>query len=191
MSFLFKIEHKKVFPNPETLLITPFSEIWKRDKSKEKEIALKEFAFIEFNTSMLRSNPYREYPDDRKQDIIIEDVFGHKTKWKPDKLVEHGIRKIEEWQEEASVTYRYWLANKVAAEKMIDFFNNFDISTVNPKTLNPIYKPKDITSAIGDAQRTLTTLDTLKSKVEEEIYENAKTKGGKEISPFAKTSSVK
>ncbi len=54
----------------------------------------------------------------------------------------------------------------------------------NAKTLNPVYKPKDITGAIADARRTLETLNALKSKVDEEVYEISRNKSGKEISPF-------
>ena len=53
-----------MFPNPETLLITPFKDIWERDKTPSKAIAIQEFAYIEFMTSMLKSNPYREYPEE-------------------------------------------------------------------------------------------------------------------------------
>ena len=42
MSFLFKIQDKVVFPNPETLLISPFKEIWERDTDPDKHQAIKE-----------------------------------------------------------------------------------------------------------------------------------------------------
>ena len=34
MAYLFKVEGKTVYPNDEVLLISPFKEIWERDKSK-------------------------------------------------------------------------------------------------------------------------------------------------------------
>lgn len=190
MSLLFQIQGKAVFPNPETLLISPFKEIWERDKSSKKEIAIQEFAFIEFMTSMLKSNPYREYPEDRKEEVIKKDIITEED-WKPDELIEKAMEKIKEWQTEGSISYTYWMSNKTAAEKMIDFFNNFDITEVNPKTFNPIYKPRDITSAIADAEKTLTTLNALKKKVDEEIFESNRVKAGKEISPFADPNSLR
>ena len=36
MAFLFIVSEKSVFPNPETLLISPFKDIWARDKGKKK-----------------------------------------------------------------------------------------------------------------------------------------------------------
>jgi hypothetical protein len=55
----------------------------------------------------------------------------------------------------------------------------------------PIYKPKDITSAVADAEKTLGTLSALKSKVEEELYEKSKMRSDKVISPFANPDSLK
>lgn len=190
MSFLFNIEGKAVFPNVETLLISPFKDIWERDDSTKKEVAIQEFAYIEFMTSMLKSNPYREYPEDRKHTIIAGDII-HIEDWQPDDLVKQAMEKVKEWQEEGSISYTYWMSNKRAAEKMIEFFNNFDINEVNPKSFNPIYKPRDITSAIADAEKTLTTLNALKKKVDEEVFETTRNKGDKVISPFANPNSLK
>lgn len=189
-AFLFQINGKAVFPNAETLLIYPFKDIWERDKTEEKVNAIQELAYIEFMTSMLKSNPYREYPDDKKEEVIMKEVITQMD-WKPDELVQAGMDYIIEKQMEGSITYRYWLSNKTAIEKMITFFNNFDIDERNPKTFMPIYKPKDITSAVAEAEKILTTINALKQKVEEELYESNKTRSGKVISVFADPNSLK
>lgn len=189
MAFLFQINGKVVFPNPETLLIYPFKNIWDRDESINKEVAIQELTYIEFITSMLKSNPYREYPTEKKDTILKKEIMLDEN-WQPDELVVEGIKKIEELQKEGSITYSYWMSNKVAIEKMIDFFNNFDIDERNFKSGMPIYKPKDITSAVADAEKTLTTLNALKSKVDEEVFEISKTRSDKQISPFANPSSL-
>lgn len=189
MALLFQVEGKLVVPNAETLLISPFKEIWSRDKSKDKLVATQEFAYMEFMTSMLKSNPYREYPDEKKDSILRREVMLNE-KWKPDKLITEGIKKIISFQVEGSITYSYWISNKVAIEKMINFFNNFDIDERNFKSGMPIYKPKDITSAITDAEKTLSTLNALKTKVDEEVYEISKTRSDKRVSPFANPNSL-
>ena len=190
MAYLFQINGRAVFPNPETILVSPFKEIWERDLSKDKENAIQEFAYIEFMSSMLKSNPYREYPEVKKDEIIRKDIITQ-IDWNPDELVLEGIKKIQEFQKEGSITYVYWMSNKSAIEKMIDFFNNFDIDERNLKSGMPIYKPKDITSAVADAEKTLATLSALKSKVEEELYEKSKMRSDKIISPFANPDSLK
>lgn len=51
MSYLFIVENNIAKPNTETLLIEPFKTIWERDKTKDKEQAIKEFTFIELMSS--------------------------------------------------------------------------------------------------------------------------------------------
>lgn len=190
MSYLFQINGKAVFPNPETLLIYPFKDIWDRDKSDNKEHAVKEFSYIEFMISVLKSNPYREYPDKSREETIRRDL-SIEIEWKPDELIKDAINYIHEKQKDGSMAYTYWLSNKSVIEKVIEFFNNVDMDERNLKSGMPIYKPKDITSAVADAEKALTTLNALKTKVEEELYESSKQRSDKVISVFANPSSLK
>ena len=149
MSHLFKIEGKVVFPNPETLLISPFKDIWERDTSEGKANALEDLAYAEFMVSMLKTNPYRQYPPGKKEEVIIEAVITRKN-WTPDELVTKAMHEIVDMQRKGSTTYNYYMSAKNATEKLSRFFNEVDITEVNPKTMNPIYKPRDITSALND-----------------------------------------
>jgi hypothetical protein len=157
MAFLFTVTEKTVFPNTETLLISPFKEIWNRDKSKEKYSAIEDFAYIEFMTSMLKSNPYRQYEENKKEEKVRQAVITRKD-WEPDELVKQAIHKVIQFHREASTTYNYYMAAKRAAEKMQDFFNEVDITEKNEKTFNPVYKPRDITSALNDTEKVLSNL---------------------------------
>lgn len=190
MSFLFKIQDRAVFPNPETIMIYPFNEIWERDISPKKEVAMQEFAYIEFMISMMKSNPYREYAEEMKEVKIRQEVIVE-IGWQPDELVQAGMDKLIELQTEGSLTYRYWMSSKVALEKQIQFFENVDIDERNPKTFTPIYKPKDIPDAVANAEKVLTTINALKSKVDEELFESSKMRSDKTISPFANPDSLR
>lgn len=185
MSLLFQIEGKRVFPNPETLLISPFKEIWDRDKSKDKVRAIEDLTYIEFFTSVKKSNPYRGYSEDIRKKKIMEDVIKTRN-WEEDNLILMGIDKLKEFQNEASFTYSYYLSARAGAENLKNFFNGLNINSKNEKTGNPLYKPKDITSAILATNETLKNLDELDIKVQEELYESVKIRGQKEVSPFAK-----
>lgn len=189
MAYLFKIEGKLVFPTEETLLTTPYKEIWERDKSKDKDIAMKEFSYIEFMTSQLQTNPYKGYSDDIRGEIIIKEVFAGIT-WKPDDLVKEGIKRFEAFQKEASPTYTFYMSALKSKNTLEKFFTTVDLSKTNFKTGNPIYKPKELTSALLDVDKITASLDSLKKKVEEELFDAVKTKGQKEISAFAKTESL-
>lgn len=190
MAFLFTVTEKTVSPNAETLLIEPFKTIWNRDTDKQKRNAIEDFAYIEFLSSMKKSNPYRQYPEKEKPSKVKEAVIT-RPDWEPDTLIEEAIYVMNKFQKEASSTFNYYKAAKIAAEKMQDFFNNVDINTVNKKTLNPIYKPRDITSALNDTEKVLSNLKTLEKKVEEELYEETKNRSNKEISFFADPESLR
>lgn len=184
MSFLFNIENRVVKPNVETLLIHPFNEIWERDETPTKVEAIEDFTYIEFVTSMRKSNPYAGYSEDLRREKVKSDIISRED-WEEDELIKKAINKVNQFQEEASITYNYYMSAKVAAEKMNSFFRNFDMSMVNIKTGMPIYKPKDITSSLMDTSRVIENLNNLKEKVEQEIFEQVKNRGQKVISKFA------
>lgn len=184
MSLLFIVENKTVKPHPETLRVFPFNQIWERDETPEKLEAMEDFTYIEFVTSMKRSNPYAGYTEDIRRDKVKLDVIK-RNDWIEDDLIREGMAQLIRFQKEASITYNYYMSAKKAAEKMQDFFNTFDINTCNAKTGNPLYKPKDITSALNDTSKVIENLSLLREKVENELFEEVKNKGQKMVSPFA------
>jgi hypothetical protein len=190
MAYLFIVQDKVVIPNPETLLLSPFKEIWKRDKNKKKDIATQEFTYIEFMSSFKKSNPFKDYPENKKSEIVKKNIIKEE-KWEPDKLVLEGIEVIKKFQTEGSSTFLYFLSAKFAAEKLQEFFNTFDISERHWKTGLPVYKPKEITSALMDTERVLINLTNISKKVEEELFENLKIKADKKVSVFANPENFK
>lgn len=182
MAFLFVVENSVAKPNTEVLLISPFKEIWERDTSEDKYIATKEFTFIEFMSSKKKTNPYAGYDDELRFKVLKEMLFDED--WEIDELVESALIKIKDFQEEASPTYKYYLSASNAAAKMRTFFNTFDINERNERNGNPIYKPSDITRALNDTDKVLQNLNSMKEKVEQELFEQTKTRGNKEINPF-------
>jgi len=129
MSFLFEINGRQVWPRAETLLVSPFREIWERDKSKDKEDALGELAFIEFCTSAKRSNPFGQYPDSVREEVVAGEVVRREG-WRPDGLVREGMEKVRRMQEEGSDAYRYYLSARAAVELPVAAFLGFDEPTV-------------------------------------------------------------
>ena len=182
MAFLFTVENNIAIPNVETLLISPFKEIWERDTTKEKEVAIKEFTFIELMISKKKSNPFAGYTDETRFDKLKLQLFS--VDWKPDLLVEQAMVKMVEFQREASPTYVYYVDSLETAERTRKFLKDIDLSERNDKTGNPLYKPRDVTSALIDTEKVILTLASLKEKVEQELFETTKTKGNKQINHY-------
>ena len=183
MSHLFIVENNVAKPNTETLLISPFKEIWERDLTEDKEVALKEFTFMELMSSKKKSNPYAGYSDEIRKQRLEEYLFGKESEWKMDILVEQGLAKIVEFQKEASPTYSYYISVLEATEKMKQFFTSFDINEVNEKGAR-VFKPNEIVMAISNTDKLLQNLNSMKEKVEQELFEQTKTRGMKQINPF-------
>jgi len=188
MSWLFKIEGKKVFPNEETLLTSPFNQIWDRDENEDKDLAMREFAYIEFMTSQLKSNPYKGYSEKIRDVKLREDIIID-SDWNPDSLVEQGMQKIDEFQKEGSESYSLLMDALKAKENLQSFLRSVDLNERTNKGAM-VLKPKDITSALLDLDKVVASISTLRKKVEEDIFDAVKTKAGKEISPFANPNSL-
>ena len=188
MAFLFIVSERTVFPNPETLLISPFKEIWARDKKKSKIHAIEEFAYIEFMSSKKKTNPFAGYDDSIKELKIIERVFDYK--YKPDKLVKEAIEFIEKLYTDNSPSYSFYLAAKSGAEKIKNFLINVNVDELHPKTGNRIHKPQDILKTLNETSKTLVTLAELKRKIESDDITLTRTRGEQVISPYANPNKV-
>lgn len=182
MSYLFEVENNVAKPNTETLLISPFREIWGRDKSRDKTTAIKEFTFIEFMISKRKTNPYAQYDIDLRSEELKKVIFDDPN-WEPDDLITQGMEYLHTLQTEGSAGYTYLLAAEEGLRKMKNFFLRFDLNE-RTKSGMPVYKPKEITTAMNDLNENLKTLNSLRERVEQDIYEITKTRTNRDINPF-------
>lgn len=181
---IFIIEGNVVKPTTEILLISPFKQIWESDDSPHKEKAIMDFTFIEFMCSPKKTNVFFGYTEDERASKIISQVFKGTPDYVPSELVVEGMKVYLDFLTNASITYKTLRANKIAAEKTNDFFSTFQYSDKNPRTGNPLYKPKEVTMAIKDAAEVMKSLNGLQDKVDQELFESAKTKGSRDINEY-------
>ena len=187
MANLFVVENHVAKPNPECLLVNPFKEIWERDNTADKRVAIAEFSYIEFMSSMKDSNPFRDEEEDVKETRIIEEVKPSND-WKPDALLTQGVERMIEIQN-TSLTYRFYMGCRSAAEKVILNWRGIDLSE-RTKAGMPVFKAKDVTSGLQDAEKILQTLSSLDKKVQQDLLEISKTRANKEISYFSRPESL-
>jgi hypothetical protein len=186
MAYLFEVSGKTVIPTTEALLIEPYKIIWDRDTSPGKEQAIEDFTFIEFITSQLKSNPYKGYSKEKKEQVIVTECCKSRDNYKPmtDPLIVAGIKRIEKFQEEASPTYSLYKDALEGKNKVQQFLKTVDL-TKRTNQGAAVYKPKDVTNALLDIDRVSASLTKLKEKVEQELFDEIKTRAAKSISPFA------
>lgn len=179
---IFIIENNVAKPTTEVLLIPIFYNIWDRDTSSRKSTAIKEFTYIEFMVSPKKTNPYSGYKEDIRGRKIANDIFKGED-YSPDPVVIEAIAWYNNILVEASPSMEFLNAAKNAASKLIDFLNNFDMDERN-RSGAPIYKPKDITSALNDTPATIKSLNDLTEKVQQELFDTTRSRGNKDINPF-------
>lgn len=179
---LFIIEEQIVKPNPQALLISVFNDIWNRDKTKKKERAIKEFSYIEFMCSFRKTNPFIGYEEKERHYKLSKDLFGEEN-YEPDDKVKDAMSYYTVLQEDSSPSLRMYKAVVNANDKLIDFANNVDLRETDNKG-TPKWKPSDITSITSKAYENIKSLQLMREKVEQELFEATKTRANREINHF-------
>lgn len=174
----FKIENGIVKPSPEILLVYPFSEIWLRDKSKKKSQAILEFSYIVFLKSHKRENPFSGYDENIRESKIIESIF--KKEFIPDDLVLEACKMIDEFEENASPSLRFYKANTKALNTLTEFLQEVDLDERDERG-KLIHNPNNIQRILDNAPKTLSGHQELKKKIQQELFESSKTRANKSI----------
>lgn len=186
MAYLFNIVGNSVKPSTESLLVSPFKDIWERDQCSNKSVAVKEFTFIEFMASIKNTNPYIGYSTEERRQKLVFDLFENKRKdllEKGDELIENGINFIDNLQYEGLPTYRYYIACLDATNKIRDFFTKFNMEERN-KSGMPVYKAGDITKALNDTDKILSNMTSMRKKIDNELYDMQRARADKKINYF-------
>ena len=161
---LFSYKENKVVIEPDSLAIPVFREIWRRDKDRNKERAIKELSYIYFITDY--KSPYNIYPDGKREDMIKSD-FIKEDKWKPDDLIKSAITKYEEFQQTPS------LRLLKAARKAQDEITNY-LETGECEKFPDIKELMTVVNAVGKA---VESVDKVEEKVKKEMTNSNRSKG--------------
>lgn len=182
---LFRVEGTLVVPTEHALLISPYKDIWDEDTDPKKANAKRDFAYIELNCSYKKSNPFKGYSDELRPVKVGEAVYKEDyATFEESAHIIAGMELYHVLRIEASPTLQYYLAAKSGSEKMMKWLDTFDMKATNARTGLPLYKPREITSALKDTYDVMKTLNALEEKVYEQLFESIRTKGGKEINHF-------
>ncbi len=174
---LFEIQGAKVVPLGATLLIKEFKSIWDLDKSKDKSLAVQELGYVYYSADY-KSIYQSTAPEEREQQII-EDIFGPKSKWTPSKEVLRACEKYRQIQ--VVPTMRLLNSGLEALEQLIVFLRRKDTLSITDKSGKPIYKPKDLTSALSETAKVADSMEKLNEKVMRELAAKGTVRGKGEL----------
>ena len=178
MAGLFDMKDGKFIVNPERLIIPPFREIWERDKTKTKEVAIAELSFVYFVADF--ESPYANFPEDERLERVKAD-FLTKYKVRGDELLNRAIAKYQEFQSTHSM--RLLKSAQSAADKMSGYFKSVDF-TAQSDDGKLLYVAKDVATTLGNVGKIIESLDKVEEKVKKEIKTEVKIRGGGKASPY-------
>lgn len=179
---VFVVEGGIVKPTEECKLIYPYKQIWDRDESSKKEVALTEFAYIEFMCSMKKTNPFAGYPEEIRSDRIIEGVVRI-DQWQPDDLIKDGILTYQHFQAEASPSIKFYEAALTGVRAMQSYYETLNMGT-KTSTGALVNKPSEVARGLSQTASILQNLETLKEKVQQELLESNRVRANRTVNPF-------
>lgn len=136
---------------------------------KYKELGLKYLLWVEYNSSVLSWNVYRGYLEDRC--LRINNDLGVSFKIEEESESIERYKELERGRSMLISSYENILKSKETLEKFIS--NDMDLNK-KTKSGSPLYKPKDVTSALLELEKISDMLLRIWKKIEVEFDESSK-----------------
>jgi hypothetical protein len=152
----------------------PFKKIWQRDKTKTKNIATMELAFIYFFADPRSDYQYIVDEDDRIEEI--KKGQGLSDDWKPDDVVKSAISFYESFMPTSAMLLE---DTRVAVDKLRKKLKDIDLDEVDDKG-RPIYTLNTITATIKQVPDLAKQLMEAEKAISEQIHDDGKSRGALE-----------
>ena len=169
---LFKYVNYTVVISEEALLLKPFRAIWNRDRSSQKERALQELSYIYFYIDPRSDYMFITDPEERMNKIIGDE--GMKSSWKPDKVVEDGLRLYEYLSQTTSSLLLQ--DTREAIDKLRVQLKQLDLSATDDKG-KPIYTLQSYTATIKQIPELSKSLIEAEKAISKELEDNTRMRG--------------
>lgn len=171
---LFKYEGYQLHISEEAMLLTPFKTIWKRDKTRDKTIALQELGYIYFMEDP-RSD-YQTFVDRDVRDQQIRIGQGMKEGWKPDKVVQEAQKFYASFKSSSAL-----LAEdlRFAMDKLRIYIKEINLAATDDKG-KPLYTLNSYTTALNQIPKLIVSLDEAERAIARDIAQAEQVRGSAE-----------
>ena len=149
---LFKYEGYEVRVAPEALNLKPFKKLWDRDKTKGKEKATMELAFLYFYCDP-RSD-YQYILDDEDRLKSVKEGIGLDDSWKPDKDMQNAINLYKTFEAPSSALLRAALEGVDKVQKLLKDLEPDDTKSLKEYLMAMKLIP-EVASMIKEAEKTI------------------------------------
>lgn len=120
---LVDLINNQVTVSEEAYLLTPFKKIWDRDKSKLKELALEEMAFIYYMEDF--KSDFSDIVDETEREEEVKVSVGLPSSWKEDQIVKDA-REFYRKRSEDIIPLLLLRDAKVVIDRMRTYFREVD-----------------------------------------------------------------
>lgn len=173
---LFKYEGYQLTISEEAMLLKPFKALWKRDKTRDKSVAMQELGYIYFMEDP-RSD-YQIYIDREERARQIRIGEGIKDSWKPDAAVKEAMEFYASFKSDAALLLDDMRA---MVSKLRIQLKEIDLTKEDDKG-KPIYNIDSYSKIITDLAKLTKIIDETEKSVARDIIQSDKVRGAAEKS---------
>ena len=168
---VFKYEGYQLTISEEAFLLKPFKVIWKRDKTRDKSVAMQELGYIYFMEDP-RSD-YQIYIDKEERANQIRIGEGIKDSWKPDAAVLEAQKFYASFKSESAL-----LAEDIRAAitNLREHIKTIDLSATDDKG-KPLYTLNSYTAALSQIPKLIVALDEAEKTIAKDIIQSDSVRG--------------
>ena len=177
---LFDLKNYALTISEEAYALKPFKAIWNRDKTKTKDIAIAELAFI-FYLEDFRSD-FADILNDVLRRAEVQVNVALPSDWKEDSVVKEA-REFYKKRTEEVIAITYLKNAKHAVNEISEFLGNVDSSEKDSKG-KFVYDVVKVKQVIGDSASLIENLNNLEKIVKRDLEEAADVRGAKKKAIF-------
>lgn len=168
---LFKLEGYNLRISEEAYTLKPFRDIWKRDRSANKERAIQELGYI-YMMEDSRSD-YQIYVDKEERSKQVKLGEGIPEDWKPDRQVLAAQEFYASFKSESALLLE---DIRAAITKLREYIKTIDLNATDDKG-KPIYTLNTYTATIKQIPELITSLDAAEKAIAKEAINSDKVRG--------------
>lgn len=172
---LFDLHNGEVTPTTEALMVPEFAAIKERDDNN-RGMWKKELAYIYLMHCPCKENGYYVYDEETRREKLKKDIFGKHSDWQPDDVIFAAEKKYIDFLENIP-SIKVLRTIRKSLDKIQKFLRTVDLNE-RTKAGNPVWKPKDITSAQKDLKDLYDKLKQLENEVYNDIEGSGRIRGG-------------
>ena len=170
---LIQYENYQITPTEEAFLIKPIRELYKADKTKNKDNFLTQCSIIYFLADPRSSYSYIIDEKERLKEILIQEGLPQNYK------IDQKLKEAIEIYKKHVITSSYLLLQdtRIAIDKVREFLRNVDLNATDDKG-KPLYTINSITTAIKQIPALAKDLQEAERIISKEIEEEGRARGG-------------